>query len=342
MSYIGINNAANNTVNTTVGRKNYLINGNFDIWQRSTSQSATINGYGCDDRWINAFVGSTRTCSQQLHTLGQTDIPSNPKYFSRTIITAVGGTNSQVVKYQKIENGCRLLSGKTVTLSFYAKADATKNLVVEFSQIFGSGGSPSARVDNIGTTTCNLTTTWQKFTVTVVIPSILGKSLGTANDDVLLTTFWFDAGSTLDSRTNALGHQTGTFDISQVQLEEGTTATSFDYRPIGMELFLCQRYYEESYTGTAQKQGTYTNFAGTPPKYTEFKVVKRITPTLTVYTSNTKATPGIIAQLLAGPSTVTTGYTLAADTNSFNLQGGAMFSTVGDYAFGYITADAEL
>lgn len=39
----------------------------------------------------------------------------------------------------------------------------------------------------------------------------------------------------------------GWYDIAQVQLEEGPTATPFEFRPHGTELALCQRYYSKSY-----------------------------------------------------------------------------------------------
>ena len=68
--------------------------------------------------------------------------------------------------------------------------------------------------------------------------------MGTNGDHLLQLIFWFDAGSSFNSRTNSLGQQSGTFDIAQVQLEQGSLATPFEHRPIGMELALCQRYYQ--------------------------------------------------------------------------------------------------
>lgn len=220
--------------------RNKIINGGFDIWQRGTSQ--TSNGYGSDDRWNNANSGSTKTASQQTFTVGQTDVPNNPRYWARTVVTSVAGASNYCLKYQSIEN-VATLSGQTATLSFWAKADASKNMAVEFYQGFGTGGSPSTVVSGIGVTTCALTTSWKYFTVTVSIPSISGKTLGTNNDHSLSVNFWFDAGSSFNSRTNSLGQQSGTFDIAQVQLEQGLSATPFEQRPIGMEEALCQRYY---------------------------------------------------------------------------------------------------
>jgi hypothetical protein len=44
--------------------------------------------------------------------------------------------------------------------------------------------------------------------------------------------------------TSLIATNGATFYITGVQLEKGSTATSFDYRPFGTELQLCQRYYE--------------------------------------------------------------------------------------------------
>lgn len=225
-----------------VAFRNKIINGNFDIWQRGTSQTA-VSGYGSDDRWGNYYTGSSQSVSRQTFTLGQTDVPGNPTYFSRTVVTSSAGANNYVLKQQAIED-VRTFAGKTVTLTFWAKADSSKNMAAEFRQFFGNGGSPSATVEGIGATKFSLTTSWQKFTLTTTIPSIAGKTLGTINDNFFMLTFWFDAGSSFNSRTNSLGQQSGTFDIAQVQIEEGSVATPFEQRPIGTEFSLCQRYYQ--------------------------------------------------------------------------------------------------
>ena len=224
--------------------RNKIINGNFDIWQRGTSTS-TSAGFAAD-RWNTINVGSTFTSSQQTFTLGQTSVPSEPTYWHRTVVTSVAGAGNYCFPRQLIES-VRTLAGKTATLSFWAKADASKNIAIEFEQIFGTGGSPSATVSGIGVTTCALTTSWAKFTVTVAIPSISGKTLGSSNNDHLSCNFWLNAGSNFNSRTNSLGQQSGTFDIAQVQLEEGSVATPFEMKPIGMEIALCQRYYQRIY-----------------------------------------------------------------------------------------------
>ena len=271
--------------------RNKLINGGFDIWQRGTSSSAA-SGYLTCDRWAHQIIGSSRTTSRQSFAPGQTDVPGNPRYFNRTVVTSSAGAENYVNMLQAIE-GVSTLAGETATLSFWAKADASRQIAVEFYQYFGSGGSPSASVSGIGAQKVSLTASWQKFTITVSIPSISGKTLGTAGNDFLGVLFWFDAGSNFNTRTATLGQQSGTFDIAQVQVEEGSSATPFEQRPLGLELSMCQRYYEQTW-----KEGTTPNTAGgyygsqwpTASGGTfpiTFRVAKRGDPSVSVYAAVT-------------------------------------------------------
>jgi hypothetical protein len=319
--------------------RNKIINGNFDIWQRGTSQTSAA--YGSADRWNNDHSGSSKTASQQAFTLGQTEVPGNPKYYLRHVVTSVSGSGNYCLTQQKIE-GVSTLAGKTATLSFWAKADSNKNIATEFSQNFATGGSPSSIVNGIGVTTHSLTTSWQKFTTTVSIPSISGKTLGSDGNDYFHLVIWFDSGSTYSSRNNSLGQQSGTFDIAQVQLEEGPVATPFEQRPITMELSLCQRYYYKSYNidvapGTATNTGAHWNvtFAGVGWVTYQFPVSMRATPTCTAY--STDGTAGQLHNQYYGNYTATSiqasgqsGVTISGGTNS--NQGNA----------GQITANAEL
>ena len=228
--------------------RNKIINGNFDIWQRETSQASS--GYGSADRWNCLHSVSSKTASQEAFTLGQTDVPGNPKYYLRHVVSSVTGAGNLVVLNQRIED-VQTLAGQTATLSFWAKADSNKSIATELVQNFGSGGSPSSQVDTFGVTTHSLTTSWQKFTATVSIPSISGKTIGSDGNDYLAIIFWFEAGINFNSRTNSLGQQSGTFDIAQVQFEEGTVATQFEHRPYGTELSLAQRYFCKINFGSA-------------------------------------------------------------------------------------------
>ena len=290
--------------------RNRIINGNFDIWQRGESQQSS--GYGSADRWQNYHSGSTKTASRGAFTVGQTEVPGNPKYYLHHEVSSVTGAGNLVLLIQRIE-GVQTLAGQTATVSFWAKADSNKNIATEFLQNFGSGGSPSAAVTTIGVTTHNLTTSWQKFTATVSIPFISGKTIGSDNNDWIGLYFWFDAGSNYNSRTNSLGQQSGTFDIAQVQLEEGTVATPFEHRPIGTELALCQRYFEKSYDiNTAPGNSTQENSFRTIAPRTlssaadymysvQYKVTKRSGTDLVIYSID--GTQGSVRDISGGTNT---------------------------------------
>jgi hypothetical protein len=262
--------------------RNKIINGNFDIWQRGTSLASGTGSRFLADRFRNNSAGSTYTASQQSFTIGQTNVPNSPSFFHRVVVSSVAGNANNVILSQPIEN-VSTFSGETATLSFYAKADSPKNIAVDFSQVFGTGGTPSSPVSGIGTQKLSLTTSWQKFTVTANIPSIAGKTIGTDLNSFLLLVFWFDAGSDFNSRTDNLGQQSGTFDIAQVQLEEGSVATPFENRPIGTELALCQRYFE--YVGT---QVSFVLFCDAAVRNLcaniSFKTQKRSQPTINAQT----------------------------------------------------------
>ena len=266
------------------GMRNAIINGNFDIWQRGTS--FTGSEYGAD-RWRHLRNGTTHTATRQAFTLGQTDVPGEPAYFCRTVVSSVAGAGNLSRLDQQIED-VRTFAGQQVTLSFWAKADAIKNIAVTLQQVFGSGGSPSAFVD-FGATKISIGTSWQKVTVTATAPSISGKTLGTDNNDSLAAIIWFDAGSDYNSLTDSLGQQSGTFDIAQVQVEPGPVATPFERRPFGTELALCQRYYAIVNTYMAgYTAGAFSN-SYSLQLATEMREIPTITVGATINTNTTGA-----------------------------------------------------
>lgn len=122
------NKTADLVSQTLYGFKNKIVDGRFDFWYEGTSQ--TTGAYGSDTMWLNLSSGSTKTHSQQPLVAG-VDLPAidcpTAQYFSRTVVNSVAGASNYVVKWHKIEN-VATLAGKTVTLSFYAKADAVKSI----------------------------------------------------------------------------------------------------------------------------------------------------------------------------------------------------------------------
>jgi hypothetical protein len=277
------------------GMRNAIINGNFDHWQRGTS--FTGSEYGAD-RWINARSGTTHTASRQAFTLGQTDVPGEPTYFCRTVVSSVAGAGNFCNLIQRIED-VRSFAGQQVTISFWAKADATKNIAVDLVQSFGTGGSPSAAVTSIGTTKVSIGTTFQKVTITTTLPSISGKTLGSNNDHSLILSIFFDAGSDFNARTDTLGQQSGTFEIAQVQVEPGPVDTPFERRPIGVEFSLCERYYEVGNLSLFSGNVTSGNAYNSVVKYS---TGKRATPSV-VLTNEANANFSTTVGTVESPAT---------------------------------------
>lgn len=275
--------------------RNAIINGNMDVWQREINAGASTGNKFVADRWLHISTNTTSAVTREEFPLGQTDVPHNPRYFQRSVISSVAGAGNFSNLRQRIE-GVETFAGTTATLSFWAKADSLLDISTEIKQDFGTGGSPSPVVLSLGVTTHNLTTAWQKFEVVIDIPSIIGSTKGTNNDDRLTLLFWFDAGSNFDARTNSLGQQSGTIDIAQVQLESGSIPTEFENRSITQELLLCQRYFCKSYSidvlpGTPSTLGMQTmeetNISNTAHNvYADFPVSMRALPTMVSYSTS--------------------------------------------------------
>jgi len=214
------------------GAKNSIINGNFNIWQRGTSH--TTDGYGSADRWWFKLSGASGTMSRQSFSLGQTDVPGEPAYHVRCNIT---GADANAGLEHRIES-VRSFAGQEITISFYAKADTNRTLRFQTKQNFGTGGSPSSEVITTHDDH-SVTTSWQKFTSTVTLGSISGKTLGSDNNDFT---------SILLINPN---NETSTIDVARVQLEEGDDATEFEKIFIADELERCQRYFFRDDAGIA-------------------------------------------------------------------------------------------
>jgi hypothetical protein len=225
------------------GFRNKIINGNFGINQRAFTSTTTSGTYGFD-RFQLEYSGGTTNMSAQTFTVGS---PAQTGYesanFCRLATSGQTLTGHYSILYQKIED-VRTFANSTITVSFWAKAaSGNPKIAVEFGQVFGTGGSPSANV-NTYAGQATISTSWARCSITATVPNINGKTIGTtANTSFLGINFWVSAGSTFNSRTGSIGLQNNTFDIWGVQVERGSVATPFEQRPQQTELALCQRYF---------------------------------------------------------------------------------------------------
>lgn len=234
------------------GFKNYIINGNFDVWQRGTS--FTSAGYGAD-RWYVGWISGALSVIK-----GQDVSPAPYSQFGNYAL--LGGTSLvQGYSIHKIES-VRTCSGKTVTLSYcYTSVSGTNTSLSTcyLRQDFGIGGSSNVDIAAVVDTKTSIGTNQYRRVLTFNIPSIAGKTIGT-NDNL-----------------SVVNGYSGTFQqaVWGFQLEEGSVATPFENRPYGLELSLCQRYYEtgqaKCYIATSANGMTLGN---------NFKVTKRVTPSM--------------------------------------------------------------
>lgn len=316
--------------------RNALINGNLDVAQRFPTVGAIMTNpfagqYLLDRFYFSQNVGAsgvfpTISASRQALTPG--DIP-NSYYFFRVNPNGAG-TQSTVDSFytvrQGIENGTRYLcgNGKKVTVSFWARSSiAGKKIAVNIKQQYGTGGSPSALEELVGST-FTLTSTWTQYTYTFTTNTLVGKTFGTNNDDQLTLLFWYEWGSSFISRFGASTNESfvgaGNIDIAQVQVCAGDVAIPFQPHRFAEELALCQRYYEKSYElsalpGAVTSAGVWhlrmrdsvaastagTLFVGMIP----FKTRKRVVPTTTIYS------PSGVSGAVRVDATDRTGVTLA-------------------------------
>jgi hypothetical protein len=248
--------------------RNVVINGGFDFFQRSTSASANpgIDAYVGPDRWkmFNGASGSSVTVSQQAFSPGNTIPGYEPASHLRVAVSGFTSGNFDITN--RIED-VRTFAGQTATLSFWAKADASRTLNVYLEQGFGSGGSALAYPMAVS---ASLTTSWQRFSFTVTVTSISGKTVG--------------AGSFLAAIFRLTSN--ATFDLWGVQLEAGSVATPF-VRAGGTlqgELAACLRYYQR-FTGTWQASGAAGDATNVYASYP--LVAMRTTPTAIDYSGVT-------------------------------------------------------
>jgi hypothetical protein len=240
------------------GFKNRIINGAMVIDQRnagaSVTQTTTVQ-YPVDRMQIfgdvaskftgqqsttvpSGFINSLKITSSSAYTVG-----AGERFFTRQ---AIEGLNCTDLDFGKA-------TAKPITVSFWVYSSLTGSFGGAIQNLARDRSYPFSY-------TISSANTWEQKSV-----SIAGDTTGTwltSNDVGLYLTFSMGAGTTYSTTANAwaagnyiqptgstsvVGTSGATFYITGVQLEKGSTATSFDYRPYGTELSLCQRYYYKNF-----------------------------------------------------------------------------------------------
>jgi hypothetical protein len=234
---------------------NVIINGAFEINQRNFSSSTSSSVYTFD-RWRTEFSGGTNTYSAQAFTPGAAPVAGQEGTNFARIVTSGQSSTSHYTHFIQLIEDVRTFAGQTATISFWAKAGSgTPSIAAEWRQTFGTGGS-SNEFTPAGKVT--LSTSWTRYSLTVLVPGISGKTI--AADNFAGLNFWLSAGSDFNTRSTSLGIQSNAFDIWGVQVEAGSAATAFrrNANSLAGELAACQRYFERlnSFIGSVSVSGS--------------------------------------------------------------------------------------
>ena len=345
------------------GFKNKIINGAMMIDQRNAGAAVAVTGNTGQmsvDRFLTTVYGSgTGRFTAQQSSTAPTGFTNS---LSATVTTADASPSSayayslaQIIEgYNVADLGWGAAGAATVTLSFWVRSSVTGTFPVVLTnngldRAYGATYTiSSANTFEYKTITIagDTSGTWAKNSSAGINVQF---GLGGGSGRTVSAGWQAASGSTptnVTGCTQLIATNGATFYITGVQLEKGSTATSFDYRPYGTELALCQRYYYRV-TGSSGGAGYAAIGSGCANTATAASIMMplpvsmRAAPTLNfsgtvimtsanidyVLTSigvSYSGNAGTWAQLNASSATMTAGrgltvYTSAATTNWFDF-----------------------
>jgi len=259
-----------------LSNRNLIINGAMQVAQRGTS--FTSSGYSLD-HW---YIAETGTCTVIQDTA---DVPANFKYAMKATTSAA---SSSVAIYQPFEAvDYEAFKNKTVTISFYAKVNATFSGTMFVDVQTGDTADTLLSGNWAGNDPQFITptTSWARYTAIIAVGSTNGVRFVLS-----------------PSSAQASGAE---YSITGVQLEAGDTATPFEHRSYGQELALCQRYFCKTYEqDVVPGSGSSLGFPGALRQTSisttsyltignwRFPVPMRAVPTVTAYNPRTGVSNG--------------------------------------------------
>ena len=348
-----------NAVTPSVNMKNRIINGAMVIDQRNAGASVTPSNSYTLDRWTCGTSQTSKFTVQQ--NAGSVTPPAGfANYLGVTSSSAYSVTATDFFTIeQPIEGfnvadlGWGTANAKTVTLSFWVRSSLTGTF----------GGAFYASTGTLGyafSYTISVANTWEQKSVNITGPTTgtwasnnasfgsICFSLGMGSNYSWASGSWLSqVVRSATGATSVVGTNGATFYITGVQLEVGSTATSFDYRPYSTELALCQRYYYLHVKGTQLRICLAMDYNGSlVDGYVQFPVTMRTTPT-SASASGTNyyicyragASDYIDSLALQEPSTTGTG--MRNSSNYSGTQGVSVFINT-DNANAFIAFQAEL
>ena len=319
--------------------RNGTINGGMDIWQRGTSISlaantTSANGFNTDRWFLPTGTNQASTVSRQSVS-DSTNLP-NIQYCARVQRNSGQTGTAQMAFNYNFETANSIpFAGKTITVSFYARAGANYSPTssVFISQLYtGTGTDQNIQVGGFTGQTLavnqsnTLTTTWQRFSYTYAVP-------GTVTQFAYIF-LWTPTGT---------AGANDYFEMTGVQMELGSVATNFSRTggSIQGELAACQRYYVS--LGAGDFYGSYYNASSQFVLSGRFPVTMRTTPTATLPSGTVT---NAVQQVGVANYNASTFAAFAGATNSFSFTGtatgGTIYAPVAWLASDTTTFSAEL
>jgi len=338
-----------NTQSQYTGFKNRIINGAMVIDQRNSgaSQTTSTTSTYMVDRWYNSNSQNTKYTVQQ--NAGSVTPPVGFTNYQGATSTSAYSVNSSdfffiaqnIEGYNISDFAWGTANAKTVTLSFWVQSSLTGTFA-------GSLRNGAANRSYPFSYTIASANTWTQIAITIPgdtsgtwltnngIGVYVSFSLGSGSNFVGTVNTW-QAGNLISvtGAVSVVGTSGATFYITGVQLEVGSTATSFDVRDYGRELILCQRYYQSSgYPSTG-----FFNVSGATAFFSPicFKVSMRTAPTVTLPSSS----GNVVLDYTNTPTTPTYQWGAGNVTvDTFAIRAGC--PNIGGIVAGTFTASAEL
>ena len=274
------------------GFKNRIINGGMTIDQRNAGASVTPSGVAqfTVDRFV--YIG-TQVSKMTLQQVSDAPAGFNNSLKLTVASAATPSASDQFRFSQPIEGfnvadlGWGTANAQAATVSFKAKA----SLAGSYSVALWNGANGRSYV-----TTVSLTTAWASYSFTV--PGDTTGTWGTGNGVGIELIFDVGGGSNWVTPTanawqasnyfkasgsvSLVSNAAATLNITGVQLEKGSVATPFEFRSIGQELALCQRYFEAVSVACGYGIVVNSSFAPNVTRLIKLDGVKRASPTVTI------------------------------------------------------------
>ena len=323
---------------SSMGFKNRIINGQMVLDQRNAGASVTpANSYTLD-RWQGVNTQASKFTVQQ-NAASVTPPAGFSNYLGVTSSSAYSVlTGDTFCVVQNIEgfNTYDLAWGtanaQTITISFWVRSSLTGTFGGALENNAANRSYPFSY-------TISSANTWEQKSITIA-GDTSGTWVGATNGIGIIVRFGLGSGATFSgtagawaagnfvqptSTVSVVGTNGATFYITGVQLEKGSTATSFDYRPYGTEFSLCQRYFQYWDGNPSRKWILNGMVLGTGDSYGNYflRTTMRAEPTLT--TSGTASDYCLYAgNALFTCSSVPTLNTSSVDTPNLNFKATGM------------------